>query len=311
MRHADRLLPALAVLLPIAALGAEPLLDIGAPAAHADARGVNIAVNEDFESGFIYAPVLGQNGWVVDVAGAEPRSNANIVATGESGFGDFSLRVEADSDPFGFIRAFAPTADPPHTQLGADCVYPVPEFADLALEFFDENTQTVVTRIAIGDTIRALQLDPVDPNVGVFHETTGTAMHGQVTRLGVRLSGDLRTLEVFQDGQVIFTGHNIAAELFDLGEIFNVPIGITDLGVSVFPIASLPEFPDARITSDNLGPWLTCPTDFNADGVTDTADLGQLIGDFGGFDPTTDINGDGVTDTADLGLLIAAFGGAC
>ena len=54
-----------------------------------------------------------------------------------------------------------------------------------------------------------------------------------------------------------------------------------------------------------------CPTDLNGDGVTDTADLGLLISQFGTAGPTADINGDGVVDTADLGILIGAFGSAC
>ena len=54
-----------------------------------------------------------------------------------------------------------------------------------------------------------------------------------------------------------------------------------------------------------------CPTDINADGVIDTADLGILIGQFGTPGPTADINYDGVVDTADLGILIAAFGTPC
>jgi len=54
-----------------------------------------------------------------------------------------------------------------------------------------------------------------------------------------------------------------------------------------------------------------CPTDLNSDGVTDTADLGILIGAFGSGDAVADINGDGVVDTADLGILIGGFGAVC
>ncbi|MCB9838639.1 MAG: PEP-CTERM sorting domain-containing protein [Phycisphaeraceae bacterium] len=57
-----------------------------------------------------------------------------------------------------------------------------------------------------------------------------------------------------------------------------------------------------------------CPTDLNNDGVTDTADLGLLLAQFGATDPglvAADINHDGVVDTADLGILIGAFGASC
>ncbi len=47
--------------------------------------------------------------------------------------------------------------------------------------------------------------------------------------------------------------------------------------------------------------------DINRDGVTDTADLGLMIAQFGG-PGLADLNLDGVVDTADLGTLIANFG---
>jgi len=56
---------------------------------------------------------------------------------------------------------------------------------------------------------------------------------------------------------------------------------------------------------------LGCPTDFNGDGVIDTADLGYLISAFGSAGGAADINGDGVVDTADLGLFIPMFGSTC
>ncbi len=56
-----------------------------------------------------------------------------------------------------------------------------------------------------------------------------------------------------------------------------------------------------------------CPnSDINNDGVTDTADLGILIAQFGVPGAgTADLNGDGLVDTADLGILIATFGEIC
>jgi len=54
-----------------------------------------------------------------------------------------------------------------------------------------------------------------------------------------------------------------------------------------------------------------CAWDLNNDGVTDTADLGILIGVFGTMDAASDLNNDGVIDTADLGILIGHFGEPC
>ncbi len=72
----------------------------------------------------------------------------------------------------------------------------------------------------------------------------------------------------------------------------------------------LPRWQGATLTEDaELG---ILAADLNGDGAVDTADLGQLISNFGmtgapGFNPA-DINGDGAVDTADLGLLISEFG---
>jgi len=60
-----------------------------------------------------------------------------------------------------------------------------------------------------------------------------------------------------------------------------------------------------------FGQQALLPADFNNDGVTDTADLGALIGRFGEGGPAGDLNGDGVVDTADLGILIGELGTTC
>jgi hypothetical protein len=54
----------------------------------------------------------------------------------------------------------------------------------------------------------------------------------------------------------------------------------------------------------------SCVGDANADGVVDGADLGMLLGAWGGAAPGLDLNFDGVVDGADLGLLLGAWG-AC
>lgn len=58
--------------------------------------------------------------------------------------------------------------------------------------------------------------------------------------------------------------------------------------------------------------WMTpvnnCPADLTGDGVVDGADLGALLGDWGGS--ASDLTGDGVVDGADLGALLGAWG-AC
>ncbi len=49
------------------------------------------------------------------------------------------------------------------------------------------------------------------------------------------------------------------------------------------------------------------PQDINQDGAVNTADLGQLIAEFGASDSDSDLNADGVCDVADLSILINDF----
>ena len=51
---------------------------------------------------------------------------------------------------------------------------------------------------------------------------------------------------------------------------------------------------------------LPCPADFTGDRVVAGADLGMLLGGWGG--PDYDLNGDGITNGADLGSLLGAWG---
>jgi len=52
----------------------------------------------------------------------------------------------------------------------------------------------------------------------------------------------------------------------------------------------------------------TCPADLNGDDMIDGADLGALLGAWGGGGGPTDLTGDGTTDGADLGVLLGAWG---
>jgi hypothetical protein len=50
-----------------------------------------------------------------------------------------------------------------------------------------------------------------------------------------------------------------------------------------------------------------CAADLNADGRVDGADLGALLGNFGGAG-VGDLDGNGLVDGADLGALLGVFG---
>jgi hypothetical protein len=57
--------------------------------------------------------------------------------------------------------------------------------------------------------------------------------------------------------------------------------------------------------TDDIEP--PCPGDLSGDATVDGADLGLLLGNWGGSG-TGDLNGDTVVDGADLGLLLGAWG---
>ena len=58
---------------------------------------------------------------------------------------------------------------------------------------------------------------------------------------------------------------------------------------------------------DPLTLRVNAPADLNDDGVVDGADLGILLGAWGGDYPPADLNADGVIDGADLGILLGAW----
>ena len=68
--------------------------------------------------------------------------------------------------------------------------------------------------------------------------------------------------------------------------------------------------PGAVQSITTIDPALPCPTDLSGDGVTDLADLLQVLGAFGAT-ADGDTNGDNVTDLADLLAVLGAFGSAC
>ena len=72
-------------------------------------------------------------------------------------------------------------------------------------------------------------------------------------------------------------------------------------------IAAIDTYSNGQV--DVMAGLLGCTGDLNADCAVDGADLGLLLGAWGGPGPT-DLTGDGNTDGADLGLLLGAWG-AC
>lgn len=90
--------------------------------------------------------------------------------------------------------------------------------------------------------------------------------------------------------------------------------GLPDTVLGALGLAELlrPGTIDAVLARD-FGPSV-CPTDLNADGEVNTADLVSLLAKFGQSVPAGspgDINGTGTVNTADLTRLLSAFGQQC
>ena len=89
------------------------------------------------------------------------------------------------------------------------------------------------------------------------------------------------------------------------------PIGYWQTGNRVItdPL-TLTDTPGAQNLDCPGGIVNLCPTDLNGDSVTDSSDMGSLLGSFGTCEPGTpgDFNGDLVIDSSDLGSMLGNFG---
>lgn len=164
-------------------------------------RGVSFSENFD---GFALGSGI-QNGWT-GFFGA-PSDGFNIVSTGFAGFGAASAQHNADASGFAGYEISSPVFAAETGGLFADVIMNPGAAASLYQFVTVGNVNTFNTRINFeaDGTINALQ---AVGGVGAFQPTTGTWSAGVATRLGVVVPGD-GTLQIIQDGNVIFTGIDI------------------------------------------------------------------------------------------------------
>jgi hypothetical protein len=77
---------------------------------------------------------------------------------------------------------------------------------------------------------------------------------------------------------------------------------------------SFAEYPDGATQQESASvvvdyPIVECPSDLNADGVIDGADLGVMLLDWGSTSSSSDLDGNGIVDGADLGVMLLDWGG--
>ena len=135
---------------------------------------------------------------------------------------------------------------------------------------------------------------------------------------GATGTGNISTTPLFVDLAAFDLRLQPASPGVDAGSSSLIPAGITvdhdglprrvdiastaDTGVGA-PVVDMGAF------ETQVPPPPACPADVNADGTVDGADLGLLVGNWGGSG-AGDIDASGTVDGADLGLLLSAWG-AC
>ncbi|MCB9838539.1 MAG: hypothetical protein H6813_04305 [Phycisphaeraceae bacterium] len=171
---------------------------------------------------------------------------------------------------------------------------------------------------SVFDAVTGAELHRLIPGDGSVGDGFGSsvAIHGTIVVVGAGAVGSPGD----QSGSAYYFDAITGQELGKLNAIgggafanFGSAVAITGtnlfVGAAAFDEVGLDA--GASYLFDAAGGLVGCVGDLNGDGVIDTADLGSLIGVFGGSSPAGDLNCDGVVDTADLGIMLGLFGSAC
>ncbi|MCB9838879.1 MAG: hypothetical protein H6813_06030 [Phycisphaeraceae bacterium] len=160
---------------------------------------------------------------------------------------------------------------------------------------------------------------PGEPaQVRAFASIDGQVVSSSVSRASARVRASFTV-----NGETVlesdtFTDETLPNEVIDESNLFVMPVVVGDvieIGFSAqtdaMVVGSGPRLGTAEVTAiryDIEIRLIRAITDFNHDGVIDTADLGKLLANFGQMGTNYDLNADGVIDTADIGLLVSVFG---
>ncbi len=155
-------------------------------------------------------------------------------------------------------------------------------------------------------------LASIDRSPGVFQITAPACDSGLAGRtIAWQDSGFATDYSVEIATDIAFTNVEYAQTSIVASQ-HTVPIGaLSPCATHYIRVTAINTFGQTVATVNPCEVAFAFPGDINIDGVVDTADLGGLVGSFGGPGPFADINGDGIVDTADLGALIAEFSQSC
>lgn len=248
---------------------AEPMDSLGwdGTSVFIDTEGVSYA--EDFEAGFIVGnQVAGQNGWVSDFA-----PNTQVV---QPGIENISARHIQDGTLISGFEMNSPTFTGEFGILATDLL--LTGTGGLYQLIPDAPSGFFITRVNF-ETTGAINVGQGDPGctMFVFQPTTGSWTPGVVTRIAFEVPGD-GTLNVYQDGSLIFSGQDLNDQCFAGPE----------------PINQLLTF------ADNAGTGAF-------DGTGDTLTLDNISSELGGTGPQIPVVTIPTLDWRGLALLLMAL----
>jgi hypothetical protein len=270
-----------------------------------------LSVAEDFEAGFVVGNIQNQNGW------KGPLGQAIITATNPVGGALSARHVSNGTGSPANTQALNSPVFPGGTQFGTFAADVRITAATTEYHFITRDTAVAPpsnyfnTRVkfAIDGDIEVAQADP-DELVFVYIDSGANWVVGAVHRVCIEVVDASGVLNVYLDGELIFTG-------LDTQKIINnVSHGIGDyLTYSNNAGPGNANGSGATYTLDNLssvcdpaGPPDPCPADAVADGLVDVQDLIAVILAWSSSDPAADVTGDGVVDVLDLVAVILAWG---
>ena len=257
-------------------------------------------LSENFE-GFEIGGIHEQFGWTTN-----PESNYNdsfIVDSGVAEFGDRSLlHTIPNEPPILFEVRSPPFSTSPGVGLFFDVLIENTEH-EYKFKPYDlgGGIQNTILLLETDGRIKALQLRNCGCFTSVYHLTSGHWEANQITRFGFVVTED-GNLNIYQDGQLIFAGHDMAT---------SYPFGGVDSGIGQLRIEKGLSFnaDSSSILIDNISNSMSRFQlgDVNRDGEINLLDVQPFVDLLatGEFQAEADMNGDGLVNLLDVAEFVA------
>jgi len=261
------------------------------------------SLSEDFET-FELGELSGQMGWSSD------NQNSVIASSGNPDFGARSIRHTLTLDDVFFDLRSPEFATPYGEGLFMDITIVGEDPLRIIPWDLGGGIQNTILSLNTDGSMSVSQLSTTGTFLSVTAESTGQWSDGVTTRIGF-VVGDSRELTIYQDGEVIFEG-------IDMAQAYPFGNGV-DAGIGQLRFEKGVDFPfgGTQFFIDNIGPDMLSPAlDADSDGVADALDNCTLVSnpdqldtDADGYgnlcDP--DLNNDGIVNFLDLNIFSSLF----